>query len=95
MMRGGFAYPVANLKTRIKNEISWKLQQRAAWDKVHHLDPLVLNAVKKRNPTYAENVFLIPEAIEATREPKAQSAALTPIRTRARRTVDCLPRRGQ
>ncbi|MDA7884980.1 hypothetical protein N9B23_01260, partial [bacterium] len=75
MMRGGFAYPAANWKTRIKNEISWKLQQRAAWDKVHHLDPLVLNAIKKRNPTYAKNVFLIPEAIEALAN-KTQSAAL-------------------
>ena len=75
MMRGGFAYPAANLKTRIKNKISWKLQQRAAWDKVHHLDPLVLNAIKKRNPTYAKNVFLIPEAIEALAN-QTQSAAL-------------------
>ena len=64
MMRGGFAYPAANLNNRIKNEISWKLQQRARWNKVHHLDPLVLNAIKNRNPAYAKNVFLIPEAIE-------------------------------
>lgn len=75
MMRGGFAYPAANLKTRIKNEISWKLQQRAGWEKVHHLDPLVLNAIKKRNPTYANKVFLIPEAIEPL-EIKSQSSAL-------------------
>ena len=64
MMRGGFAYPAANLQARIKNEISWKLQQRAGWNKVHYLDPLVLNAIKKRNPSYARSVSLIPEAIE-------------------------------
>lgn len=78
MMRGGFAYPAENLKTRIKNELSWKLQQRAAWDKVHHLDPLALNSIKKRNPIYAKNVFLIPEAIEPPTA-KSQSAALNQL----------------
>jgi glycosyltransferase involved in cell wall biosynthesis len=66
LFRGGFAYPTTSLRRRAFTRASWTLATRASWSRIHHLDPLVLEAVRRRGGTFASRCDLMPDPVEPT-----------------------------
>ena len=63
VMREPFAYPNLGWKRALTARVSNLLQRRAAWTRLHHLDPLAFGKIKKhRNPP---RDFLIPDIVRA------------------------------
>lgn len=64
LLRGGFAYPQPGRTGRLKAELSWASAARAPWTTLHHLDPLVVAAVRRRGGRLGKTLRLMPEPVE-------------------------------
>lgn len=62
-LRGGFAYPQPNLRSRVRAELSWRLAAAYPWHRLHQLDPLVHENLLIRRPSLAENIDVMPDPI--------------------------------
>ncbi len=65
-MRGNVAYENRRLKDWLLARLSFTLLKRAAFTKVHFLDPLVHRFARRHHPNFAKNTALMPEAIETS-----------------------------
>jgi glycosyltransferase involved in cell wall biosynthesis len=73
MMRGGIFYPQPAGPKSLVRRLSWNIAMRARWNRLHHLDPLVV-AAGKRAGGRSRLLSLMPEAVEAS-EPMTRQAA--------------------
>ena len=64
MFRGGFAYPATSLRRRAFTFASWELATRASWSRIHHLDPVVFEAIRRRGGAFASKCDLMPDPVE-------------------------------
>jgi glycosyltransferase involved in cell wall biosynthesis len=64
MFRGAFAYPSVSLRRRAFTIASRELASRAAWTRIHHLDPLVLTEIQRRGGGFAARCDLMPDPVD-------------------------------
>lgn len=64
--RGGIAYHPEGLKARIAARLSWELNARCPYTVHHHLDPVVLEWLRRSSPSQHRRWSLMPEPVEPT-----------------------------
>jgi glycosyltransferase involved in cell wall biosynthesis len=74
MFRGAFAYPSTSLRRRAFTMASWELAARSRWTRMHHLDPLVVAAIRRRGGSFASRCDLMPDPVERM-TPRDEAAA--------------------
>ncbi len=83
MMRGEFAYPKSHsLRTRVRHALWLAATDWAPFRTIHHMDPIIAEALAKRRPGLAPRVRLIADPVEAftpTTKEAARAALGIPV----------------
>ena len=78
LFRGSFAYPLPRTFLTGLRDRAWLALTRAApWTTIHHVDPIIYEALLRRDPRFAPRLRLMPDPVEPAPEATHMQARRT------------------